>query len=91
MRAAARRTGIKFDATYIDTLTMAQTMYPGLHNYKQGTINKHLELPDYEAHRACEDAGALGRIFCVMLRDLEEKQITDIGQINTGLGATGRC
>ena len=42
---------------------MAQTMYPGLHNYKQGTINKHLELPAYEAHRACEDSAALGRIF----------------------------
>ena len=86
MRAAARRSGLKFEPTYIDTLTMAQTMYPGLHNYKQGTINKHLELPDYEAHRACEDAGALGRIFCVMLRDLEEKQISDISEINTGLG-----
>ena len=86
LRAAAKRCGIKFEPTYIDTLTMAQTMYPGLHNYKQGTINKHLELPPYEAHRACEDAGALGRIFCVMLRDLEEKQITHIGGINTGLG-----
>lgn len=65
---------------------MAQAMYPGLHNYKQGTINKHLELPAYEAHRACEDAGALGRIFCVMLKDLEEKQVTAVSDINTGLG-----
>ncbi len=72
--------------TYIDTLTMAQAMYPGLHNYKQGTINKHLELPAYEAHRACEDSAALGRIFCVMLKDLEEKQVTKVSEINTGLG-----
>ena len=68
LRAAAKRSGISLEnVTYIDTLTMAQTMYPGLHNYKQGTINKHLELPAYEAHRACEDSAALGRIFCVML------------------------
>ena len=86
LKAAARRSGIELNLSYIDTLTMAQTMYPGLSNYKQGTINKHLELPDYEAHRACEDAGALGRIFCVMLKDLEEKQITRTGEINTGLG-----
>ena len=86
LRAAAGRSGIELNLTYIDTLTMAQTMYPGLKNYKQDTINKHLELPDYEAHRACEDAGALARIFCVMLRDLEEKQITRAGEINTGLG-----
>ena len=87
VRAAAKRSGIKLEnVTYIDTLTMAQAMYPGLHNYKQGTINKHLELPAYEAHRACEDSAALGRIFCVMLKDLEEKQVTKISEINTGLG-----
>ena len=61
-------------------------MYPGLHNYKQGTINKHLELPSYEAHRACEDSAALGRIFCVMLSDLAEKEVTTVEGINTGLG-----
>ena len=86
LRIAAKRSGIEFEPTYIDTLTMAQAMYPGLHNYKQGTINKHLELPAYEAHRACEDAGALGHIFCVMLKDLEEKQVTAVSGINTGLG-----
>ena len=83
---AAKRSGIKLEPTYIDTLTMAQTMYPGLHNYKQGTINKHLELPAYEAHRACEDSAALGRIFCVMLNDLAEKEVTKVSEINTGLG-----
>ena len=86
LRAAAKRSGIKLEPTYIDTLTMAQTMYPGLHNYKQGTINKHLELPAYEAHRACEDSAALGRIFCVMLADLAEKEVTKVSEINTGLG-----
>ena len=86
LRAAAKRSGVKLEPTYIDTLTMAQTMYPGLHNYKQGTINKHLELPAYEAHRACEDSAALGRIFCVMLNDLAEKEVTKVSEINTGLG-----
>ena len=86
LKAAAKRSGISFEPTYIDTLTMAQAMYPGLHNYKQGTINKHLELPAYEAHRACEDSAALGRIFCVMLSDLAEKEVTTVEGINTGLG-----
>ena len=86
LRAAAKRSGIKLEPTYIDTLTMAQAMYPGLHNYKQGTINKHLELPSYEAHRACEDSAALGRIFGVMLNDLKEKQVAKVSEINTGLG-----
>ncbi len=29
---------------------------------------------------------ALGRIFCVMLKDLEEKQVAKVSEINTGLG-----
>ncbi|MBQ7859635.1 MAG: PolC-type DNA polymerase III [Faecalibacterium sp.] len=86
LRAAAQRSGIALDCTYIDTLTVAQTMYPGLGNYKQTNLTKHLELPAYEAHRADEDAEALGRIFCVMLKDLAEKEITTASQINTGLG-----
>ena len=40
----------------------------------------------YEAHRACEDSAALGRIFCVMLSDLAEKEVTTVEGINTGLG-----
>ncbi len=64
LRAAAKRSGIKLEPTYIDTLTMAQTMYPPACTIiSRGTINKHLELPAYEAHRACEDSAALGRIF----------------------------
>ena len=47
---------------------------------------QHLELPSYEAHRACEDSAALGRIFCVMLSDLAEKEVTTVEGINTGLG-----
>ena len=54
---------------------MAQALYPGLHNYKQGTINKHLELPAYEAHRACEDSAADGvQLFLqALLHDLRQR------------------
>ena len=86
LRAICRRHDINWDCTYIDTLTMAQALCPGLGNYKQTNIYKHLELGTYHAHRANEDAYALAEIFCVLLEDLAEKEITKVSEINTGLG-----
>ena len=48
-------------------------LFPGLRNYKLDTINKHLEIPPFNHHRAVDDAMALARIFEVMLSDLEGK------------------
>ena len=52
LRHAAERAGFAFDNTYIDTVPMAQALFPGLHNYKLDTINKHLEIPPFNHHRA---------------------------------------
>ena len=55
LRAAAKRSGIEFEPTYIDTLTMAQAMYPGLHNYKQREHHQQASgAACLQAHRACE-------------------------------------
>lgn len=86
LRKAAEAAGLPLENPYIDTLPMAQAMYPGLKNYKLDTINKHLEIEPFRHHRAVDDAAALGRIFCKMLADLAEKAITRTEQINTGLG-----
>ena len=73
IRRAGERAGVDFSNTYIDTLPMGQALYPGLHNYKLDTINKHLEIPPFNHHRAVDDAMALARIFEKMLEDLEVK------------------
>ena len=86
IRKAAERAGLTFDNTYLDTLPMAQALFPGLRNYKLDTINKHLEIAPFNHHRAVDDAMALARIFEVMLTDLEEKGLRTVEEINTGLG-----
>ena len=85
-QALTARQGIEWSCTYIDTLPMAQSLCPGLGNYKQTNIYKHLELGTYNAHRADEDAEALGKIFCVLLGDLKEREVTRVSEINTCLG-----
>ena len=86
MHIAAKRAGIELDNAYIDTLPMAQNLYPGLRNYKLDTINDHLEIEPFNHHRAVDDAMALAKIFCKMLEDLAEKKIERLEDINIGLG-----
>ena len=86
MHIAAKRAGIELDNAYIDTLPMAQNLYPGLRNYKLDTINDHLEIEPFNHHRAVDDAMALAKIFCKMLEDLAEKKIEQLEDINIGLG-----
>src|SRR5699024_531875 len=86
IRKAGEKAGVRFDNTYLDTLPMAQALFPGLHNYKLDTINKHLEIPPFYHHRAVDDAMALPRIFEKMLEDLDEKDIHSVAAVNTGLG-----
>ena len=86
LQAAARRAGVEFRNPYIDSLPMAQALYPGLGNYKLDTVNKYLELPKFNHHRAGDDAAALAAIFCKMLEDLATKDIRRVEDVNTGLG-----
>ncbi len=83
---AAAGEGLEYDPPYIDSLSMAQALYPGLYSYRLDALNKHLELEEFRHHRADEDAAALARVFCKMLEDLNLKAITSVEDINTGLG-----
>ena len=88
LSAAAKRYGIAFEPTYLDTLPLAQALYLGLHNYKLDTIGKHLEIPPFNHHRACDDARALAQIFVCMLAELGKRGVQDVQQVNTSLGGT---
>jgi DNA polymerase-3 subunit epsilon len=50
----------------LDTFAMAKKVFPGLANYKLGTLVQHLEIPSGQFHRAEEDASYCGRLFLKM-------------------------
>lgn len=52
----------------LDTLPMARKVFPGLANYKLGTLIQHLKIPAGQFHRAEEDAAACGKLFLEMYR-----------------------
>lgn len=51
----------------LDTYAMAKRVFPGLPNYKLGTLVQHLKIPSAEFHRAEQDASYCGRLFLAML------------------------
>lgn len=58
----------KFESTapmgiILDTLPIARKVFPGLPNYKLGTLVQHLKIDASEFHRAEQDATYCGRLF----------------------------
>lgn len=47
----------------LDTLPISRKVFPGLANYKLGTLVQHLDIPAGEFHRAEEDATYCGRLL----------------------------
>ena len=86
MRVTAERCGKEFPYTSIDTLVLARNLYPELSKFKLDIIAKHLELPEFHHHRACDDAEVLANIFLKMMEQMEsEKDIHSISGINTAM------
>ena len=79
--AAARENGLKFDPVYIDTLVLAQTLLPHLKRHKLDTVSNYLCLPDFNHHRASDDALVAGRIMLKFIDMLKERGAADLSQV----------
>lgn len=55
----------------LDTLPLARKIFPGLPNYKLGTLVRHFSFPSGTFHRAEEDSSYCGLLFARILRTLE--------------------
>ena len=51
----------------LDTLPIAKKVFPGLANYKLGTLIQHLDLPAGQFHRAEEDASYCGNLLLAII------------------------
>ena len=86
LKAAAARHGIRLGYTYIDTVTISRALFPNLKNHKLDTIAKHLKLPDFNHHRASDDARTLADIFLAMAKIMrDDRGIASTDAINTGI------
>lgn len=69
----AKVLGYDFDFTYVDTLTLAQEIFPDFKTYKLGRIAKHLGFKVEVAHRALDDVDTTVKVFNVMMEKLKER------------------
>ena len=94
IRAECERQGLPYGFTTADTLILSQNLLPQLNKFKLNLVSNALSLPDFNHHRAADDAVTCGLILDRLLRKLEEEQdIHTLQQINPvmmGLRAKGR-
>jgi len=52
----------------LDTLPISRKVFPGIPNYKLGTLVQHLKIPSTGFHRAEEDATYCGHVFIELVK-----------------------
>ncbi|MCQ2419667.1 MAG: PolC-type DNA polymerase III [Clostridia bacterium] len=80
--AACERMGLEFHPTYVDTLILAQNLLPDLGKYKLNIVADALSLPDFQHHRASDDAITCGYLMMRFFSMLEEKDVHSLAAIN---------
>ena len=75
IRQKAEEQGITTDLTYIDTVSLAQFLVPGLSKFNLDALVKYFHVTLSHHHRAVDDAEATAEIFLKMLGRLKEREI----------------
>ena len=84
MSAAAARSGIEFEPVYLDTLALSHALLPDLKRHKLDIVSNRLSLPEFNHHRASDDALVVARImgrFLPMLAQRGARTVNDIQEI----------
>ena len=93
IRAECERQGMTYTLTSADTLILAQNLMPELNKFKLDVVANALSLPEFQHHRAADDAVTCGMIMARFLDKLAEMGLDHLQQINAameGLRSKGR-
>ena len=82
IRAECNRQSLPYPFTSADTLVLAQNMLPQLNKHKLDVVADALSLPEFNHHRAADDAAICGMIMSRLLHKLEEMDVHSLQSIN---------
>ena len=85
IRAECQRLGYEYNLTDADTLSLSQQLMPQLNKYKLDVVAKTLSLPNFNHHRAADDANICGLIMTKLMLMLEEQGIHNLQAVNPEL------
>ncbi len=74
IRAECQRLGYDYHYTTADTLILSQNLLSHLNKFKLNIVSDALSLPDFNHHRAADDAMTCGLIMARLMEKLEEEQ-----------------
>ena len=85
--AACEKLSLPFEPTYVDTLILAQNLMPELGKYKLNIVADALSLPDFNHHRASDDAITCGYLLMRFFKMLQEQEIHSLQAVNPRMEA----
>ena len=94
VRAECQRQGLPYSCTAADTLILSQNLLPQLNKFKLDIVSNALSLPEFNHHRAADDAMTCGLIMHRLMKKLEEEHdihtLQDINPAMVHLRSKGR-
>ena len=86
IRAECGRLGYEYNLTAADTLILSQNLLNHLNKFKLNIVANALSLPDFNHHRAADDAMTCGLVMAHLMKKLEEEHdIHDLQSINPAM------
>ncbi len=85
--AAAKRCKRPYRFTSVDTVSISRALYKELKKHSLDSVAKHLNLPEFNHHRAKDDAEVTAQIFIKMLHELTERGASSLSGIGEAAGA----
>ena len=82
VRTACAQLGIPYTYTAVDTLVLSQNLMTKLNRHKLNLVADALGLPEFNHHRAADDAVTCGLIMAKLLKKLEQQGVSSLRQIN---------
>ncbi len=83
IRAACKQAGMAYNLTSVDTLILSQVLLNGMKQHKLNMVAEALNLPEFQHHRAADDAVTCGLIMSRFMKMLMEKGVSRLCDINT--------
>ena len=79
LKSALKRCNLNFDFKSIDTVALCRAKINLIKNYKLSTVAKYFNLPEFNHHRANDDARTLALIFLKLLpENIKNKKLGEI-------------
>jgi len=83
--AVCGQSGLPFDNVSVDTLTMSRALLSELKKHSLDSVAAFLGLPEFNHHRASDDAETTGRTALVLFDRLREAGVTSLNIIDAEL------